>query len=137
MERLLPDLLQRCLDRSWRALILTGSQEQQKILDDILWTYKKVSFLPHGTDQDANPEDCPLLLTTTAVNFNKAQVAFFLEGIKEQEMDFMKSFQRSCFLYAASPMPELFKKTLTTMKDDNYATVLYARDAKGQWCKTA
>ncbi|MGH8507137.1 MAG: DNA polymerase III subunit chi [Gammaproteobacteria bacterium] len=45
-----------------RVCILAGSAEQAGHIDDLLWTYKDISFLPHERwDEDPDPET-PILI---------------------------------------------------------------------------
>ena len=50
LERALPPLLEKCLQRGWRALVRGGATERLDALDAILWTFRDDSFLPHAHD---------------------------------------------------------------------------------------
>ena len=52
VERVLPSLLEKTLERGWRAVVQAGSQERIEALDTALWTYDEASFLPHGLASD-------------------------------------------------------------------------------------
>ena len=56
LERALPLLLEKTLERGWRAVVQAGSQERLDVLDQHLWTWREDSFLPHGTAKDGHPE---------------------------------------------------------------------------------
>ena len=71
LEAVLPNLLERSLERQWRATIQAASEEQLQALDDQPWTYSDDSFLPHGTDRDADAASQPVVLTLKAVNPNR------------------------------------------------------------------
>ena len=49
LERVLPTLLERSLERGWRVVVQAPSEERVDALDAHLWTYRDDSFLPHGT----------------------------------------------------------------------------------------
>jgi DNA polymerase III subunit chi len=58
LERVLPVLLERTIQRGWTAAVETSSVERAQALDDHLWTYAQESFLPHGlagSDEDGQP----------------------------------------------------------------------------------
>ena len=55
LERVLPPLLEKSLERGWRAVVQTASEERLRALDDHLWTYSDESFLAHGTAGDGDP----------------------------------------------------------------------------------
>jgi DNA polymerase III subunit chi len=79
LERALPPLLEKTLERGWRALVRTGSQEGLETLDQHLWTWKEDSFLPHGAAGGDTDSDQPVLLTTGLSNDNEAQVLFVVD----------------------------------------------------------
>ena len=60
LERVLPDLLESCLERGWRAVVQVGSDERLEALDAHLWTYRDESFLPHGTEKDGRAAEQPV-----------------------------------------------------------------------------
>jgi DNA polymerase-3 subunit chi len=48
-ESVLPPLLERSLERGWKVVVQTASEERADAIDAHLWTYSDDSFLPHGT----------------------------------------------------------------------------------------
>ena len=80
LERVLPSLVEKTLERGWRAVIQAGSEERLEALDTLLWTYKDDSFLPHGTKKDGHAELQPIYLTTGGDNPNGATVRFLVDG---------------------------------------------------------
>ncbi|HRK19549.1 MAG TPA: DNA polymerase III subunit chi [Hyphomicrobiaceae bacterium] len=84
LDRVLPALLERTLERGWRAVVEAGSEERMTALNALLWTYRADSFLPHGTRQDGMPEDQPVYLTTTPENPNGATVRFLVDGAEPE-----------------------------------------------------
>ena len=48
LEDALPNLLERSVQRGWRTIVQTGSDERRDSLDTHLWTYRDDSFLAHG-----------------------------------------------------------------------------------------
>ena len=49
LESVLPPLLEKSLERGWRVVVQSTSQERTEALDAHLWTYRDNSFLPHAT----------------------------------------------------------------------------------------
>ena len=61
----LPGLLEKSLQRGWKALIVSGAQDQLAPLNEALWTEREDSFIPHALS--AGCEDCesePILLSS-------------------------------------------------------------------------
>ncbi len=83
LEQVLPLLLEKTLERGWKAVIETLDEEQEKALSEILWTYKDDSFLAHNIVSSAKntlDEEQNILITTNQDNVNGANVRFFVNG---------------------------------------------------------
>jgi len=80
LERVLPTLLQKSIERGWRVVVQAASEERVAALDAHLWTFRDESFLPHGTARDAEAREQPILLTVDDDNPNGATVRFLLDG---------------------------------------------------------
>ncbi len=80
LERALPKLLEKALERGHRAVVLTGSKERAEDLNAVLWTYEDRSWLPHGTMGDGNAEAQPIYLTAGDENPNGADVLVAVDG---------------------------------------------------------
>jgi DNA polymerase III subunit chi len=81
LDRLLPTLLEKSLERGWRVAVQAASQERIEALDQHLWTFREDSFLPHATDRDGDAAAQPVLLTLSDDNRNAAQVRFLIDGV--------------------------------------------------------
>jgi DNA polymerase III subunit chi len=80
IERVLPALIERSLERGWRVIVQSGSEERIEALDAHLWTYRDDSFLAHGTWREAEAAAQPVLLTVNDDNPNGASVRFLIDG---------------------------------------------------------
>jgi DNA polymerase-3 subunit chi len=80
LERVLPELLEKCLERKWRAVVQVGSEARRDALDAHLWTYRDDGFLPHGTAKDGRAAAQPVWLTAEDDNPNGANVRFLADG---------------------------------------------------------
>jgi DNA polymerase-3 subunit chi len=80
LERVLPGLLEKTLQRGWRAVVQAGSAERLEALDAVLWTYSDESFLAHGTAADGHADAQPIFLTLEPVTPNGAGVRFLVDG---------------------------------------------------------
>ena len=76
----LPPLLEKCLERGWRAVVQTADVNSIEALDLALWTYRDTSFLPHGKAGGDFEAEQPILIAADASNGNGAQVRFLLDG---------------------------------------------------------
>ncbi|MBI1407575.1 MAG: DNA polymerase III subunit chi [Caulobacter sp.] len=80
LDDVLPELLDKTLQRKWRALVKCGAPERLESLDTWLWTCREDGFLPHGLASEPFADHQPVLLTTEDDNANGAQVLFLVEG---------------------------------------------------------
>jgi DNA polymerase-3 subunit chi len=87
LERVLPSLLERTIERGWRAVVQSGSAERLEALDLALWTYNDESFLPHGTARDGDPARQPVYLTLGDETPNGAGVRFLVDGAEIAAFD--------------------------------------------------
>jgi DNA polymerase III subunit chi len=80
LERVLPALVEKSLERGWRVVVQAASEERIEALDAHLWIFRDDSFLPHGTWREAEAAEQPVLLTVHDGNPNGAAVRFLLDG---------------------------------------------------------
>jgi DNA polymerase-3 subunit chi len=80
LEKVLPLLVAKTLERGWRAVVQAGSEERLEAIDLALWTYSEDSFLPHGTAKAGHSADQPVYLTTGFETPNAAGVRFLVDG---------------------------------------------------------
>lgn len=79
LEKVLPALLEKSLERGWRVVVQSSSEERIDALDAYLWTFRDDSFLPHGTDRESAASEQPILLTIKDDNPNGAAVRFLID----------------------------------------------------------
>ena len=80
LERVLPALVEKSLERGWRVVVQAASEERIEALDAHLWVFRDESFLPHGTWREAEAAEQPVLLTVHDSNPNGAAVRFLVDG---------------------------------------------------------
>jgi DNA polymerase-3 subunit chi len=97
LEDALPGLVERTLQRGWRAVVQTASDERRDALDSHLWSYSDESFLAHGKDHEPFAEDQPVLLTSGQDNANNASVRFVVDGAEPPAE--LGAYERVVFLF--------------------------------------
>ncbi len=136
LERVLPMLLERTLERGWRAVVEAGSQERVAALDTELWTYSDQSFLPHGTHQDGACDRQPIFLTASDENPNGATVRFLVEDAAPGEIG---GYDRVVFLFDGGDEAAVATARLRwkQVKAAGYAATYWQQDRSGKWGKKA
>ncbi|MEM7191007.1 MAG: DNA polymerase III subunit chi [Pseudomonadota bacterium] len=80
LERALPVMLSRTLERGQRAVVRGGHAERLGFLNSLLWTSDGGGFLPHGMDGDPDPGHHPVWLTASNEIPNGADTLFLIDG---------------------------------------------------------
>ncbi|WP_298107615.1 DNA polymerase III subunit chi [Bradyrhizobium sp.] len=80
VENVLPPLLEKSIERGWRVVVQSTSEERAEALDAHLWTYREDSFLPHATWRVTDAEEQPILLAVEDGNPNRANIRFLVDN---------------------------------------------------------
>jgi DNA polymerase-3 subunit chi len=136
LERVLPSLLEKTLERGWRAVVQSGSEERLEALDLALWTYTEESFLPHGTRKDGNPADQPVYLTMSDDNPNGASVRFLIDGAEAASFE---GVARLVYLFDGrdSEATERARGQWQAAKAAGCAVTYWRQGEDGRWEKQA
>lgn len=136
LEEVLPDLLEKTLKRGWRAVVVAGSTERVEALNAHLWTWRRESFLPHGSKTDGFAADQPIWLTDGDDNPNGAQVAFLVDGT---ELPISAGpYQRVCDLFDGNDQAavQAARERWSRLKSAGHS-LSYYRQGEGGWEKQA
>ena len=136
LERVLPQLISKTLERSWRAVIQAGSEERVEAISAALWVTGEESFLPHGTARDGNADLQPVWITDKHENPNRANVCFLVDRAKAADFS---AFERVVFLFDGKDA-EAVDEARAAWKASQAAghSVTYWReDPQGRWQKQA
>jgi DNA polymerase-3 subunit chi len=137
LERVIPVLLEKTLERGWKAVVETGSRDRAEALDAVLWTWRDDSFLPHGVAGDATIDPLqPVLITTEDNNPNVANVRFFVDRAVPQVVE---GYERVVYLFSGHD-PDAVAEARVAWKSlstpDN-AVTYWQQDPGGRWVKKA
>jgi DNA polymerase-3 subunit chi len=135
LERVIPVLLEKTLERGWRAVVEIGSSERAELLDRALWTYRDDSFLPHGLAGGDADADQPVLLTTGTENANGAQVRFFTDRAVPKSAE---GYERLVYLFSGRDPDAIVEareawKALRAIPGN--ALTYWQQDDMGRWMK--
>ncbi len=135
IERVLPALLEKSLERGWRVVVQASSDERVEALDAHLWTYRDDGFLPHGTEKEGEAGAQPILLTTGGDNANGAQVRFLVDGATvPADAD---AYQRIVLLFDGedSDAVAAARQCWTEAKAKGFDATYWQPDEQGRWVK--
>ena len=135
LERALPALLEKTLERGWRAVVETSSPERATAIDTLLWSYRDDSFLPHGIAGDDSDPDQPVLITTDEGNPNAANVRFFVDRAVPRSGE---GYERIFYLFSGHD-PDAVTEARGAWKGllEGNSLAYWQQDASGRWVKKA
>jgi DNA polymerase III subunit chi len=99
LDDVLPGLLEKTLERGWRAVVRAESSERADAIDTLLWTYDDQTFLPHAQSGDGNPKRQPVLITVEDENPNGANVLFLVGGMAPSSWDAVNDLTRVVLMF--------------------------------------
>jgi DNA polymerase III subunit chi len=137
LEKVLPIMLQRTLDRGGRACVEASSPERVRALDESLWTYDDASFLPHGAVGDGNAADQPVLLTDQPGNPNSATIRFLVDGADPMPALTESSYERVVLLFDGTDDDAVAdaRRRWTALKAAGHSVTYWQQDQDGRWEK--
>ncbi|ODA66469.1 DNA polymerase III subunit chi [Methyloligella halotolerans] len=136
LEDVLPVLLERSLERGWRAVVQAGSEERLEQLNSHLWTYSQASFLPHGTEEDGPPAEQPVFLTLDDGNPNGAAIRFLVDGAPLSET---AGYERIVILFDGrdEDAKARARQEWKAARDKDIPVSYWQQDETGRWQQKA
>lgn len=133
LEKVLPALLGKSLERGWRAAVELGDAARIKPLDEVLWSFDDESFLPHGAAGGDHDADQPILLTADDTNPNGAHIRFFVEGAVPRDGE---TYQRLVFMFDGhNPDAVATARTAWKTLRENNDITYWQQEPSGKWTK--
>jgi DNA polymerase-3 subunit chi len=139
LENVLPPLLEKSLERGWRVVVQSTSQERTEALDAHLWTYRDDSFLPHATwragdaGRAGDAQDQPIVLAVEEGNPNGAHVRFLIDNAAlPADAD---TYQRMVLVFNGEDADALAaaRGAWTDCKARGFAVTYWQTDERGRW----
>jgi DNA polymerase III subunit chi len=137
LEQVLPTLLEKTLERGWKAVVRASSEERLKALDDHLWSYKDDVFLPHCVDDIKDEvEHAPIILSLQDIRYNEAEVIFIVDGADMPSTD---GWKRAVLMFDGNDPDALTKARATwkQLKVDGVEATYWRQNDEGRWEKMA
>ncbi|MBA4800247.1 MULTISPECIES: DNA polymerase III subunit chi [Euryhalocaulis] len=134
LNETLPSLLEKTLQKGWRALVRVGSQERLDSLDGLLWTYRDESFLPHGRFDSEDAERQPILLTLDADNANSAQILFLTDPSAAFDVE---QFERVALVFDGNDQDSVAaaRERWKEARSKDAAVSYWRQSEDGRWTK--
>ncbi len=134
LERALPGLLEKCLERDWKVVVQVGNLERCKALDAQIWSFRDDSFLPHAMEGDA--KDHPIWLTIDTDNPNDADVRFLVDGAEHPDLS---PYIRAIYMFDGHDNDAVMqaRERWKAEKEAGHDLTYWQQTASGGWEKKA
>jgi len=101
-------------------------------INDLLWSYKETSFLPHGSENDENSKFHRVYLTCKEENPNDSKVIFSIDGLLIKNIN---SWKRCVYIFNEQNLKvvdqfNLYKNGIDLSK---HSYKSFEQDTYGKW----
>jgi DNA polymerase III subunit chi len=133
LENVLPPLLEKSLERGWRVVVQSTSEERTDALDAHLWTYRDDSFLPHATWRISDAAEQPIVLMAGEGNPNQASVRFLVDNARLPAD--CEAYQRLVLVFNGDDGDALAaaRGAWTDCKTRGFDVTYWQADERGRW----
>ena len=136
LEDVLPQLVQKTLERGWKAVVQAVDPARVKALSEHLWQWRDDEFLPHGSGDDGNAQLQPVWLTTSDENPNAANIRFLVDGAEYDNSD---PLDRLIILFDGNDDSALAaaREKWKIVSSQGLTATYWQQDERGRWMKKA
>jgi DNA polymerase III subunit chi len=134
LDEVLPGLLEKTVERGWKAIVQCGTEEFRDTLDEKLWTFSEASFIAHATDEHADASAQPVILTTQSANANNADVRFIVDGAVPPDLT---AYTRAVLVFDGHDEGQKAdaRESWTKLKGEGHDVTYWQQNADRRWEK--
>lgn len=134
LEKALPELLAKALERYPRIVVKAADADQVATLDTLLWTYDPASFMPHGAAADEFAAEQPVFLTTEDHNPNGANMIVLTGGATTAAVE---GYDLCCELFDGNDETAVqeARNRWSVYKEAGHELTYFQQDDNGRWIK--
>lgn len=132
LEKALIQILNKAYLAKINTLVVTGSSDRTEMLDDLLWTFDKESFLPHGTLRDPEPQKQAILICDNIDNQNSATLLVLVDGTY---IELVNDFDRCIDIFDGRIAEQIDEAENRILKRSNQGHEInkFEQDNNGKW----
>jgi DNA polymerase III subunit chi len=132
LEQALPVLLEKTLQRGWKAVVRASCDERLRALDEHLWSFRDDAFLPHGLEDPATDQQNSIVLTQSDRRINNAEVIFVVDGA---DLPQTEGWLRVILMFDGNHSEALAKARLAwkSLKNEEKNATYWRQGEQGRW----
>lgn len=127
-------LIQTIHNKGTRLTLLCADPATMEGLDNMLWSFEQLSFIPHLRYDEPNAEQTPIVISPNPTNINKSE-ALVLFDIKLDTINV--AFDKIICMYEGNNEEQThqYELLLEKLKSSNININQYAQNSTGSWDK--
>lgn len=129
-SKVFPKVVESIVNKGNRIHVL-AEEKMVALIDDLLWSFEQLSFLPHATCGDANLADQPIVISHNSDVKNGAKV---LALANRDLPDNFQEFEKIICLFD-SESEQKIPQMLSQLSEKKVDAQLYLQNDKGAWAK--
>ena len=127
-----PKIMEVAVSKGAKVHVRCDSEAIVQEIDNLLWTYEQLSFLPHATDKDPMPNEQPIIISSQNKPLNSADVlALVGKDIPENIQDYKKALIL-CDPKDASAKEATYKQ-IDFLKKNDFKIRYFKQNQNGAW----
>jgi len=136
LDQALPLILEKVYQTKNNAIIRMSDAKEITRMNDILWSYKPNSFLPHGCKKTGHPNEQPIWLTDKSENPNNAKTLILTQNAIEESLN---DFDLCCEMLDGHDNAAISeaRNRWKTYKDKGFDVTYWYQSETGKWEKKA
>ena len=138
LDRALPALIEKALARGWKVALQGDEAARLDVLDELLWTYSKDSFVAHGKAGDGDAARQAVYLTLGTENPNGAALRLFVgKTVPGAALGAAAApgYERAVVLFDGNDEDELThaRTQWKALKDGGFSLAYWQQGERGGW----
>ncbi len=134
LNEVLAGLLEKTVERGWKAVVQCGTESWRDAFDEKLWTFSEASFVGHATDEHPRASEQPVVLMTGHGNPNAANVRFIVDGAVPGDLT---PYQRAVLIFDGLDETQMedARSAWKQLKQDGHEVTYWLQNSERKWEK--
>jgi DNA polymerase-3 subunit chi len=131
-QKAFPKLLEQIVANKNRVHVICDNDNFMADLDELIWTFEQLSFIPHATMKDHNFKQSPILLSTEEENSNQATI---LAVTGKKIPGNVKSYEKLIYMYHEEDKlaHETVKNFIGELQKQSIVCNFFKQNGSGSW----
>jgi DNA polymerase-3 subunit chi len=134
LDQALPMIVMKAWQSGENVMVRVPDKREASRLNDLLWSFRADSFIPHGMDSDKNADQQPVFVTANDENVNEANILILTHGCTHPSV---VDFKMTCEMLDGRVDSQITdaRARWKTYKDDGHDLTYWQQDENGKWGK--